>query len=122
MGLGIRFFSDSHNCNCIKQKTLEYIKKYSDIEPNPKFFKIIKTVEFGNNILFAVIHYKNCTTHSGYKILVYDNIGESQLLKMKEIDPHFLENNTSPCARFPFTESGNKHAILFCKTLAEEKK
>lgn len=79
--------------------------------PNPKRFKILKVASFGVFVACRV-HYPDCTTYGGEKILVY-RMTDGWLFRQKELDPHFLENESSPIARFPATEEGWEDAMNF---------
>lgn len=75
--MGLHFFSDGN---------------YTPPNPDPKRFRIIHAEQIGN-YLVAMIKFFDCTTFEGTKILVFKNTTYNQLHVLKEIDPHFLENN-----------------------------
>jgi hypothetical protein len=82
--------------------------------PNPKRFKILNVAPFGQYVACRV-RYPDCTTYGGEKILVY-RLTDTWLLYQKELDPHFLENDSSPIARFPATPEGWADALVYVET------
>lgn len=86
--------------------------------PDPKRFKIVKGISLDMKHILLVVHYPGCTTHGGNKILIVKGNPED-IVNRKEIDPHFLENDTSPIARFPATFDGEVNAMWFLKMLGE---
>src|SRR5271165_5205412 len=103
--MGIKLFSDDPS-----------VKKYEPPNPDPKNFKILYSLEYRNlnKVIISVleIHYTGCIPYQGNKILVYDK-DVYTLNRLSELDPHFLENDTSPIARFPANEQGRKDALEF---------
>lgn len=121
MGLGI--FKPS-GCNCGGQtKTItKVIEKVVEIFlpnpiPNPKNFAIVKTEQY-DTLLIVMINYPDCKNYEGNKILVFENIMESQLRAISFIDPHFCAGSShlSPIARFEPTKRGWQMAQDFTKS------
>lgn len=74
-------------------------------------FKIMATHQEGKNIA-VLIKYPDNTNYNGNKIVIFKNKTKEQVLKMKEIDPHFLPDNNI-IARFEPTNEGWSMAIKF---------
>jgi hypothetical protein len=81
--------------------------------PNPTRFRILKVASFRRHVACRV-HYPDCTTYGGEKILV-DRLTDAWLFCQKELDPHFLENEFSPIARFPATDEGWEDALVYAQ-------
>jgi hypothetical protein len=79
--------------------------------PNPEQFSIVTGWMYGE-ISILEVHYIGCTPYNGNKILVYEASLESLQRRIK-LDPHFLENDSSPIARFPANEQGRRDAKAF---------
>ena len=76
------------------------------IIPNPKNYKIKQTYS-QNGFVLAKINYPGCRNYHGDKVILFEGITESDLLKQSYIDPHFIEkNNPKVVARFIPEESG----------------
>lgn len=97
--------------------------KYNKLNPSPYKFKIehMETIGFHTILL---VKYEDAFNYDGLKILVYKTSNEANedLIKcmfrdMKIIDPHFIENEFSPIARFVPTKSGLSMARHFCKAM-----
>ena len=85
-------------------------------EPQPHNFSIIKSVRYNNNWCVVWLNYPDCKNFEGNKILVYESWEKFTALEKKGIiDPHFLEKNFSPFARFQPTEEGWKSAQQFAQ-------
>lgn len=82
--------------------------------PNPVKFKILTVREFHGKqtICAAEVNYPDCSVYSGNKVLVF-KCSEFELRQRIKLDPHFLEDETSPIARFPFTYEGWQDAIIY---------
>lgn len=88
--------------------------------PNPFRFKIEKhEVWNGNTVL--VVHYPDCTTFGGYKILVLKGIF-TETSNITVLDPHFLEGNHPVIARFLPSDSGLRLARLTAQNYEEDSK
>ena len=72
-------------------------------------------------MLIVEIQYPDCINYEGKKILVFENVEYSDLMKQGSIDPHFSDNKKfkSPIARFSPTERGWQMAEVFCATWGE---
>jgi len=62
---------------------------------------------------------KGCT-FEGVKVMVYQNVDLTDVIKWRQIDPHFVEKKStnkkkapSPIARFPGNEQGWRDAYMF---------
>jgi hypothetical protein len=64
----------------------------------------------------ALINYPDCTTYQGDKVLVY-YCDPDHMRERSSIDPHFIEGNFSPLARFPANDTGWRHAVLSAQML-----
>jgi hypothetical protein len=90
----------------------------SNLNPDPKNYKIIKAEEFNGALVLWII-YPNCTNYEGKKILVFEQgVTLLDIVNQKLIDPHFSSNKTyiSPIARFEPTDRGWDWAKYFAKT------
>lgn len=89
MGMSL-FSSTSEDC-CKKTDTTP--------EPNPFDFEILEEYEADRAIALKV-RYPHATEYNGIKILVYAIIHKGWIYDTKKLDPHFLEGEISPIARF----------------------
>ncbi len=110
-------------------------KHYPDVEtPDSKNYDIVQIERVGEHLVLKVL-YPNCSkcAFEGNKVMVFINIGELEVIRWKEIDPHFrpskeggtqwakgtlkdVKKAPSPVARFPATEEGWKDAIVYART------
>lgn len=91
--------------------------KISNVDPNPRIYKIIKYKEIGKGIV-VLVNYPNCTNFEGNKIIVYENTTIDELNKLDQIDPHFTNRNgTKPFARFVPNDKGWTKAISLLKIM-----
>jgi hypothetical protein len=81
-----------------------------EIQPKPYNFTI-KRIKQVNHHLVVMLNYPNCVNFNGDKILVYLKTLEDDFLKRTTVDPHFLDSDNSPFARFSPTKSGWISAI-----------
>ncbi len=88
--------------------------------PNPRDYEILDSYEVELNggspqALVVLIKYPGCTNFEGRKILVYQNCRLIDLIRQKEIDPHFTNDKTKywPVARFIPTAEGWEMAQNF---------
>lgn len=80
-------------------------------DPIPSVFSITSLEQHGRFVL-GVLNYPNCTTFSGFKIIVWENSTVEGIRSSKLVDPHFLENNKI-VARFRPTIQGIQLAVDF---------
>jgi hypothetical protein len=89
----------------------------TDTTPNPNKYRFtVEDTTESPKYFMVVIKYEHCTEHKGRKVLVYKIKHKEEVLSMikdKDLDPHFLENQTSPIARFPGSIEGIALAIEF---------
>lgn len=79
--------------------------------PNPSSFSIVTLEIFGPYVVVEVL-YPGCTTHNGRKVMVFRK-SATEISQRFELDPHFLENDWSPIARFPATPEGRIDAVMY---------
>ena len=111
------------------------IERYIDSEkPDSKNYDIEAVEKIGPHLVLKV-SYPNCKkcAYEGNKVMVFLNTTELDVLRWKEIDPHFRpqkEEGTqyakgalkdpkkapSPAARFPASDEGWKDAIEYTRT------
>ena len=83
--------------------------------PNPSNFIILSSKNYGGIVVMKV-KYPGCTPYGGVKILVYT---EDALRNQDgKLDPHFLENDCSPIARFPASKEGMEDAVNYARRKA----
>lgn len=106
--MGFRFVGSS-----FRNGKVEYTSKDNEVEYTSSFsitnFTIKKVLECttkdGTDYCMLWINYPEAKNYNGNKILVYQN-KRSDILALKELDPHFLEEGISPIARFEPTARG----------------
>lgn len=105
-------------------------------KPDSKNYDIQQMERVGPHLVLKVL-YPSCSkcAYEGNKVMVFLNIGELDVIKWKEIDPHFRpdlieidpmnkmkrivkdpKKAPSPAARFPASDEGWKDAIEYAKT------
>lgn len=95
--------------------------RVSEFDPNPAVFHILRFYEFNGHIAVE-INYPNCNTYEGNKIIVFLDTTIEQLRKLKEIDPHFTEEDKiKPFARFEPTFWGWFFACLITRNVRKSK-
>lgn len=92
--------------------------------PDSKNYSIEEATRVGAHLVLKV-KYPNCRrcAYEGNKILVLLNVSELQVLKWKEIDPHFRDPKVlvdatrapSPSARFPASKDGWADALVYAR-------
>ena len=104
--------------NSIRKNGLTYeTEKVSKFDPNPTRFMIRKFNEKNGN-LAILVNYPNCKNYEGEKIIVFKNTTWEQVRNLKELDPHFTEENTiKPFARFEPTNEGWLSAVALLNAL-----
>jgi hypothetical protein len=100
--MGLKLFSDMPPCSGPLQPG----------NPNPKRFHIVRYSIRGEYITLLV-HYPDCHTFEGRKLLVYRRVSLMELLHAKELDPHFRKDTPAPIARFLPTPEGEHLARIF---------
>jgi len=113
------------------------IERYVDSEkPDSKNYDIEAVEKIGSHLVLKV-SYPNCKkcAYEGNKVMVFLNTTELDVLRWKEIDPHFRPQKVemdpmnrmervvkdpkkapSPAARFPASDEGWKDAIEYTRT------
>ncbi len=83
--------------------------------PDPENFKILRSEQIGEYLIVLLL-YPDCTNFEGKKICVYKNVSITELVKRKDIDPHFTNNKSvpAPVARFIPTDEGWEMAKKLC--------
>ena len=96
---------------------VKLLHEIKDHNPDPYNFKVLKHI-LVDNMLIVEIQYPDCINYEGKKILVFENVKYSDLMKQGSIDPHFSDNKKfkSPIARFSPTEQGWKWQNFFVPT------
>lgn len=93
--------------------------------PDSRNYTIEEAVRVGPHLVLKV-KYPNCRkcAYEGNKVMVFLNVTETQVLKWKEIDPHFRNNASrqdqapSPAARFPASKEGLADALTYARSKA----
>jgi hypothetical protein len=71
-----------------------------------------------NGNIAILVNYPNCKNYEGEKIIVFKNTTWEQVKNLKELDPHFTEENVvKPFARFEPTEEGWLSAVALLNAL-----
>lgn len=89
--------------------------------PNYQRFRILEVYSCGDHIV-AKIKYEDCLRYRGIKLLVYQDVNESQIRSASYIDPYFTHKYSellTPIASFEPTELGLQLAIATAKTLSQ---
>lgn len=89
--------------------------KYISMNPNPSNFKIEKMIELENT--YVEVFYPDAKNYEGQKVMVYRGRVAEQIMRAKELDPHFAENGLGPIARFAPTIEGKLIAMQLAKTI-----
>lgn len=83
--------------------------------PNPKRFTVLRVVQAERHLV-ALVHYPDCTSYEGRKVLVFADTRAGDLCAATELDPHFTDVAPAgalvPVARFEPTERGWRLAML----------
>lgn len=92
--------------------------------PDKTKYEIIDVARAGTHLTLKV-RYPNCArcAYEGVKVLVFLDVAEVDVLRWREIDPHFRPSEKqpeteapSPAARFPATDQGWKDALAYMRT------
>ncbi len=144
MGLSIGMSSSSYDkCSCDRDRAIyKIVEKPVFVptpaklpNPDPKNYRIVRSRSFGKasgkaikgndfisgRFILIEINYPDCTNFEGNKILVYEDVTLSRLLKQGSIDPHFTNNKkfAAPIARFIPTPRGWDMGVKFCILLGQ---
>ena len=118
-----RHASGDPDCSSNKR---EYYYSYSEPvkTPDSKNYSIEDVVAVGKNVVLKV-KYPNCSNcaFEGTKVMVFLNTTLIEVIKWKEIDPHFREQSKSfiatkapsPAARFPSSANGWNDALEYAR-------
>lgn len=106
--MGIKLFSST---------TTKHYTSDQNTTPNPNKHNFsVETEKKIGNLLIALVHYPNCTTYNGNKVLVIKN--ETTVRNKVQLDPHFLEDNDLDIiARFPASDEGIDAAYTFANAM-----
>jgi hypothetical protein len=94
--------------------------------PDSQKFEIEDVYDTINNYIILKVKYPNCSmcSYEGNKVIVYSGIQLKDVLKWREIDPHFRDSDSndakkapSPIARFPASSEGWANAVAFVNRL-----
>jgi hypothetical protein len=88
--------------------------------PDPRHFELVALEQVGPFLLVKIV-YPDSHNYEGRKILVFENVTESQLRQLTMVDPHFCDDkeHISPVARFVPTKRGLAMARAFCLAWSE---
>lgn len=115
--------------NCSSYDPFKYLSPTQEEPPktpDSKSFEIEDVYDSINNYVILKVKYPNCSmcSYEGNKVIVYKGVGLKDVLKWREIDPHFREEKTysikeapSPIARFPASDDGWMNAIALVSLL-----
>lgn len=78
-------------------------------DPIPTRFTILKQVDVARKSILLV-HYSNCTTFDGKKLLLLDRLWKD--CAQSRLDPHILGNGHPVIARFEPSNTGWKMAMI----------
>ena len=104
---------DNYYCSVRKKK---YTCSTQPVAPNPINFEILELVQVRHHVV-AKIKYPDCTNYEGIKICLFLFTTTKEISNLKEIDPHFSTELSSPFARFKPNEIGWKMAIELAKMI-----
>lgn len=68
-----------------------------------------------------MVHYPRCITYGGLKILILEDVTQIELMNLRELDPHFLEQPMSPVVRVRPDAEGWERAKKFVDVIASER-
>jgi len=125
--MGMRLFgsSSSHDDSCDRNRIPLYDGPDCSTcgwknlpNPDPSNYEIKRWKTIGKYLLME-IKYLDCVNYEGDKILLYKDVGLTQLTDQKLIDPHFSDTDMfiSPVARFRPTNNGWEMAIRFMEIM-----
>jgi hypothetical protein len=112
--------------------TSRYPVAYSPPEPktpDKTKYSIVDFLRVGPHVVVKAL-YPNCKScsYEGNKVMVFLNVSEAEILKWREIDPHFRDNKLprashvapGPAARFPASEQGWTDAVAYATLQAKK--
>jgi hypothetical protein len=104
----------------------QYVSSYQPPNSPDKSQYEIEDNEVVGNHLVLKVKYPNCSScaYEGNKVMVFLNMPIANVLKWKEIDPHFRDPKISvsktqapsPNARFPGSKEGWEDAIEYARS------
>jgi hypothetical protein len=115
--MGIYLFSSS----CVHDTPTD---PPTDGNPNKFRYRIGKSYHASNvsHPVAVELFYPDCKNYGGRKILVYRSLKDFDMtIKNGHVDPHFLEGQISPVARFEPTDEGWTLACNFTEVLSQLK-
>jgi hypothetical protein len=94
--------------------------------------EIVDMHRVGRHVAIKV-QYPSCKkcSYEGFKVMVYLNVSEVQMIRWRVFDPHFQDPETakqsateapSPAARFPASAEGWQDAIEYARSKADDGK
>ena len=83
--------------------------------PDPKRFTLIKVLEAAPGMVVVEARYEGCTNYGGRKLMLYEGMTETRILRMMSLDPHFSEDGKGPIARFEPTDRGFRMALAMAR-------
>ena len=107
--MGLSVVKKSSTCGCTVAQSTPAAPN-----PDPSNFRILKSLYFGDLVALWV-HYPDCTTFEGRKIMVYQGVQLQSLETSPLLDPHFCDSSEHPIpiARFAGDSTGWKNAKWF---------
>lgn len=97
------------------------------VTPDKAKYQIEEVERVGLHLVIKALYpnCKNCS-YEGRKVMVFLGVTEAQVLKWREIDPHFRDPKKprsateapSPAARFPASPEGWQDAIAYARSKA----
>jgi hypothetical protein len=105
--MGLKLFSDGFDSRRgpdMADPSHEDYRPTTETTPNPNRYRFaVKYIMYGKRFDLVKVHYPDCNTFDGMKLLVVKK--DSVSPKMKELDPHFFEDGFI-VARFVPTQKG----------------
>jgi hypothetical protein len=106
----------------LKRLKIDYQKQIVDsLTPDSKNYTVEEVEQVNNCVVMRVV-YPNCAkcSYEGNKVMVFEGVTLKDVIKWKEIDPHFRETPAgtplvapSPVARFPASPEGWLDALTY---------
>lgn len=107
-----------------------YTEPEKPATPDAARYEIVDVQRVGAHLVLKV-KYPNCfaCSYEGHKVMVFANATESSVLKWRNIDPHFRNDNhldptkaPGPAARFPASDVGWADALAYAAWLDRNRK